>query len=303
MWDEERTRDLARRSHGLVDRKTVLRHGATDETVRTELRRGRWIRVHPGVYYLNVTPRTWHTDVLAAVLAAGPDALATHRTASRLWRLEGVGGRVIEVTVPHDGRPGPSGVLVHRTRRPLPGADTDGIPITSPERTLLDLAAFVPRAVLEKAYMSALHQKHTTPDLVAAYVEDFGGRGVRGTRKLKQVVPLADEGITASGSEVELRQIIRTCPIPAPALQLRVALPIGGNAYPDFSWPDRMKIVEVDGYDAHSTPEQLHDDLIRQNALMDLGWEIRRFSGRRIRREPLAVGEEITRFVLSTRSG
>lgn len=292
-------RRFAGENHGLIDRLTAAALGMTDGMIQRSVQRGRWEIVHPGVYYLNVTPRTWYSDVLAGVLAAGPDALASHRTASRIWRLDGVGGRVIEVTVPHDDRPVPNGVLVHRTRRALALDAVDGIPVTTPERTLHDLSPILPLATLEKAYMSALHQRHTTPDRVAEQLRQQGGRGVRGTKKLRRVIPLADEGRTASGGEVELRQLIRTAPVPLPVHQLRVPLPTGSNAYPDFSWPDRMKIVEVDGFDSHSSPEQLHDDLIRQNMLMDLGWEIRRFTGRRIRRDPESVVEEITRFVNS----
>ncbi|MEA1902738.1 MAG: DUF559 domain-containing protein, partial [Actinomycetota bacterium] len=286
-------RRFAGQNYGLIDRATALALGMTDRMIEGAVETGRWEAVHAGVYYLNVTPRTWHTEILAAVLAAGPLALASHRTASRLWTLDGVGGRTIEVTVPHDDRPLPDGVLVHRTRRILVPATVDAIPVTTPERTLHDLSPILPGAVLEKVYMSALHQRHTTPERVAEQLRVQGGRGVRGTPKLRRIVPLAHEGRTASPTEVELRQLIRRAPIPSPVHQLRIPLPNSLNAYPDFSWPDRMKIVEMDGFDSHSTPEQQHNDLIRQNMLMDLGWEIRRFTGRRIRREPETVIAEI----------
>ena len=297
MWDERELRRLAGLNHGLVAAETAARHGANNDITCNQVALGRWVRIHPGVFYLNVTPQTWKSDLLAAVMAAGPDSLASHRSAARLWLLDGIRSRALELTVPYSNRPKPEGTIRHRTRRPLPATEVDGIPTTSVERTLLDLAPLVPAAVLEKLYMSALHQKHTSPDLVATYVNEYGGRGVRGTRKLRRIIPLANEGITASGGEVELRQLIRDSDLPPPIHQLRIALPDGFNAYPDFSWPDQRKIVELDGYESHSTPEQLHLDLIRQNALMDLGWEIRRFTGRRIRREPRAVLNEITRFV------
>ena len=95
-----------------------------------------------------------------------------------------------------------------------------------------------------------------------------------------------------------MSRLIRECPVPSPIQQLRIPLSEGRNAYPDFAWPDRKKIVEVDGFAAHSTPEQLRDDLARQNALMDLGWEMRRFTGRTVSRDPEIVMNEITQFVL-----
>jgi len=66
---------------------------------------------------------------------------------------------------------------------------------------------------------------------------------------------------------------------------------------PDFIWPDRGKAVEVDGIDAHSSADRLDDDLVRQNELMDIGLQIRRYSARRIRRDPAGVVEQIRQFL------
>jgi very-short-patch-repair endonuclease len=94
-----------------------------------------------------------------------------------------------------------------------------------------------------------------------------------------------------------MAQLIRSAPVSAPVAQLRILLPDGSNAYPDFCWPDAMKIVEVDGLHAHSSADRLHNDLQRQNMLMELGWELRRFSARRVRRNPQSVHDEIVRFI------
>lgn len=298
MWDEEKVRALARENHGLVDRAGAIALGASDDVIRHQVEIHRWETVHGGVYYLNVTPRTWHTDMLAAVLAGGPEARASHRSASRLWGLDGVRARMIEITVPYSKLPIPEGVIVHRTRRDLPRtAHHSAIRSTTVERTLLDLAGILPGKVLEKAYMSALRLGHTQTDDVLKMMRQEAGRGVRGTRRLRRVIATATEGLTASGAEVEMAQLIRDCPIPQPVPQLRVSLPEGRHAYPDFAWPTRKKIVEVDGFEAHSTPEQLRDDLARQNSLMNLGWEMRRFTGVRVSREPEIVMDEITRFI------
>jgi len=61
---------------------------------------------------------------------------------------------------------------------------------------------------------------------------------------------------------------------------------------PDFIWPDHNKAVEVDGIDAHSSPDKLDDGLQRQNQLMDLGLEFRRFSANRVRRYPKVWSNE-----------
>jgi hypothetical protein len=298
MWDEGELRTMAEDRYGLVDRRTVLWAGLSDHYISTQLELRRWKQPHPGVYYLNATPLNWRGHVMAAVLAGGDDALASHRTAGVLWGLEGFWTRAIEITVPFSDEPVPERSIVHRTRRILPAAEVEGIPVTSVERTLLDLAASLPAPILEKAVMSGLRKDVTSAPSLAETLVEQGGRGVKGTRRLRQVLQLVDDGLTGSVAEVEAAQIIRDLPIPRPVRQHRVRLPNGSNAYPDFSWPKHMKIVEVDGYGAHGTPEQLREDLLRQNLLMDLGWEIRRFSVDRIRSEPLLVREEILAFVL-----
>jgi hypothetical protein len=298
MWEEEVVR-LARERHGLVDRDEVARLGGLPHLVRHRLRTGRWAEVHPGVYYLNVTPATRRTEVLAAQMAAGPDAVLSHRTAAQLHGLEGVYGLPIDITVPYEESPEPEGVFLHRTRRPLDVAVVDSIPVTTVERTSLDLAAMFGDVRLERVVISAVRKGLTTVEALDAHIGQRGGRGVGGTRRLRRVLRVVDGDKSGSFAEVDLGQLIRSAPVPSPVQQLKISLPDGDNAYPDFSWPDRMRIVEVDGFEAHSTPEQLEHDLHRQNQLLELGWEIRRFPARKVRRQPQAVVEEITRFVMA----
>ncbi|MDP9143434.1 MAG: DUF559 domain-containing protein [Actinomycetota bacterium] len=230
-------------------------------------------------------------------MAAGPHALASHRTAAVLWGLDGISGQMIEATVPYSKLPMPSGVIIHRTRRQLPAAVVDGIPITKVERTLLDLAANLPPIILEKALMSAVHLRLTTPDMIAQCLTEDGGRGVKGTKNLRRTLGFVDDGITGSPAEVDVMRLVRVAAIPAPDCQFEIEFPDGAKAYPDFAWPHLAKCIEIDGFDAHGSPEALERDLERQNKLLELGWEMRRFSARRVRRNPDGVLAEIVRFV------
>ncbi len=297
MWDEGVIRGHAGDNHGLVTRPWLLAAGATDHEIIARLNSGRLEDLHPGVYYLDAIRATWHTSLLAAVLAAGPEAAASHRSAGVLWSLDGIYGRMIEVTVPFNDEPAPRGALLHRSRRGVDPVAHIGIPVTPVERTLLDLAALLPTPTLEKAMSSAIRKELATVDSIDVCIARFGGRGVKGTRKFRRVLRIVERDKSGSPSEIDTAQLIRDAAIPAPVQQLKIALPIGLNAYPDFTWPDRMKIVEVDGFDFHSSPEQQEHDLERQNTLLDLGYEIRRFSARDVRRNPQAVIAEITRFI------
>ena len=118
-----------------------------------------------------------------------------------------------------------------------------------------------------------------------------------GTRKCRRVFAFVADDQSGSVAEIDLKHIVLDAPVPTPIQQLRIKLPDLTNAYPDFAWPDRMRIVEADGFEAHGTPEQLQHDLRRQNQLMELGWEIRRFTATEIREEPERVRWESVRFV------
>ena len=300
MWDEEAVRRFAADNHGLVDRQVLLAHGATDDIIKAQVAAGRWVQVQWGVYYLNVTEPTWLTRIHAALLAAGPHSYASHRTAAVLWDLDGITTQLIELTVPYENRALPSRAILHRTRRRLPSVEVKGVPVCTVERTLLDLSGILTDRVIEKMYMSALRLKLTCPDDVSSVIHEQGGRGVRGTRRMRRVVSIACDQRSGSPAEVDAARLIRDAGIPQPVAQFKVRLATGRNAYPDFAWPDRMKIVEIDGFDAHSTPDQLHNDLIRQNMLMELGWQIRRFSARQLWREPQTVQSEIQAFIASS---
>lgn len=297
MWIEGKIREAATAQHGLTNRSQLIRLGATDHEIGWRLAAGRIVQPHPGVYYLDCTPRSWRTEVLSAVMAAGPKALASHRTAAILWGFDAIYGRMIEVTVPFNGEPDPAGVIVHRTRRINPGTVLDGIPLTLPEKALMDIAPFVGERVQMKATRSAVRQGITTVERLDAAVALYGGRGVAGTRMMRRVIRAVAHDQSGSVSEVDLKYIVMDASVAKPIQQLRIGLPNGDNSYPDFAWPDRRRIVEVDGFGAHSTPEQLQHDLSRQNQLMDLGWEIRRFTATDIRERPDEVRFEITRFV------
>ena len=297
MWRDGLIRERAGLRHGLIHRSDLHSLMVTDREISRKIETRRIEVLHPGVYYVDSTPATWKTMVLAGVFAAGPGAVASHRCAGVLHGLDAVYGRMIEVTVPYNEEPEPDSVIVHRTRRLNPTAFVDAIPVTPVEKNLLDLAPILGERNLFKAARSAVHKGLVTPERLDSAIGRFGGRGVSGTRTFRRVVQRVAEDQSGSVAEIDLGSIIEDAPVPAPIQQLQIRLPEGGYAYPDFCWPDRVRLVEADGFTAHGSPEQLQHDLSRQNGLMELGWEIRRFTATEIRDEPLRVREEIIRFV------
>jgi len=294
---EIRLQEVASCQRFLITRDEVNDLGGGQHIIDSRVERGLWRRIHPGVYQVDRRPLDREAKLLAAVLACGPDALVSHRAALVLWALDGLRSAPLELTVPYDSRPIPRGIIVHRTRRSQEPDEVLGIPVTSVERTLLSCSAQLPAIVVGKALDSAIRKGLTDVDRCYDTLVAKGGRGVEGTRRFRgALLERILETATGSGAEFELLYHMQMALLPRPELQHELFIN-GERRVPDFYWPDRGKAVEVDGVDAHASAERLDDDLVRQNALMDLGIELRRFSARRVRREPEKVVAEIRKFL------
>ena len=281
----------------LITRDEVLDLGGSMDVIQTRLESGSWVRVHSGVYQIDRRPLSRESKLMAAVLACGAEARVSHRAALLLWNMDGISSAPIEVTMPFGNLAVPEGVIVHRSRRPTPVAERSGIPVSGAERTLLECCIYLPPIVIGKALDSAIRRNFTTVDRVWLMLANEGGRGVRGTKKMRGVLrDRAHDTATDSGSEFELLYHMQRATLPRPELGFEL-YPENGRRVPDFIWPDRGKAVEVDGIDAHSSADRLDDDLQRQNDLMDLGLDIRRFSARHVRRDPKGVVEQIAQFL------
>lgn len=266
--------------------------------IATRVRKGWWTRLHAGVYRIGPRSDQWLERLHSALLAAGEGALVSHRAAWVLWGLDGIDVRLVELTVPYEHAPIPSSVIRHRTRRPMDGTTLQGLAATNVERTLLDTSPLLPEPVLAKGVDSAIRLGLTDPRGIRELVHERGGRGVRGVTKLERVLgEMERNGPTGSPAEIEMLRLMRRNGIPEPVLQWEVFGVSGSRYLVDFGWPDLMKGLEIDGALAHSGAEALERDLDRQNDLLATGIELRRFTGRQLRRNPQAVIEQIRRFL------
>jgi predicted transcriptional regulator of viral defense system len=163
---------VAERQWGVVARRQLAALGVSRHTADHWLRAGRLHRVHHGVYALGHTALRPEGHRLAAVLACGPGAVLSHRTAAAHWGLLRTDQTRIDVTAPR-GRHGAPGIRLHRSRS-LDAHDTthhQGIPITTVHRTLLDLAATARPSELERALAQSerlrLYDHRATTDVIA----------------------------------------------------------------------------------------------------------------------------------------
>jgi very-short-patch-repair endonuclease len=280
---------LASRQHWVVTRRQLLALGLGDREIGRRCRSGRLHRVHWGVYVVGHPALTLEGGFLAAVVSFGDKAVLSHQSAAVLWGLWKPRGPRIDVTVPAGGgRARRKAIIVHRS--PLPPADVtvrDAIPVTTPARTIVDLADFLPRRRLERLLDEA------------AYLRlDLGGLrpvpGRRGAGLLRQVLAEHVAGSTRTRSELEelMLDLCRRAGLPRPDVNRIVE---GYEA--DFSWPEARLIVEIDGWSSHGTRHAFERDRVRDAEHTAAGWRVVRITRRRLLMEPEAVAAQLARLL------
>lgn len=290
--------------HGLVTLADVTASGASRGVVQRWTAAGRIERVGAGVYRLIGSPPTWEQRLLATVLAAGAGAMASHRSAARLWGL--LDDDVLELTVPAHRRPRLRGAILHRS------ADAAGaqvvrrraVPVTSPLRMLVDLGAVVGARAVEDVLDRALERRLVTVAGVERSLSELGGRGRAGAGVLRGVLERRALGSDRPDSLLEPRmaRLIRDAGLPSAVFQHEVRSAGRLIARVDFAYPDVRLAVEVDGWGSHSSPRAFQSDLTRQNALVALGWTVLRFTWRDVVRCPATVGTDIRRVLRTLRT-
>jgi len=200
--------ELAARQHGVISMLQLRGLGLDRFWVRRRVESGHLHRVYRGVYSVGVPRNAGRGRYLAAVMAAGPGALLSHRSAADLWGLRPTASR-LEVTAPKK-RAGPPGVQLHRTRMLAPHDFTvqDAIPVTSLARTLLDLSAVVTPQELAKAIDRA--ERLRLFDLKAVTDVLERARGRRGARALRQAIAAYEPSTQKSELERRFRALTET---------------------------------------------------------------------------------------------
>ncbi|GAB2925753.1 DUF559 domain-containing protein [Rhodococcus aerolatus] len=267
--------DLAEHD-GLVLRDRVLGSGVDPDQLVVALRTGRLVRVQRGVYAQRGAPPAALALARAAVLSCGVDrAVASHTTAARVHRLAVPDRpRTEHVTVPRELRRTRRRDLVFHGR-PLALGDVvapGGVPVTAVVRTLVDLAAALPRLEAVWCLDDALRRGLVTrTDLQAA----ARGRGLPGVGSR---VARAD-GLAESILETAARLALGDAGVPLPVPQLVVRDASGAAvARLDGGYPELRLALELDGRSVHSAPAAVFRDRRRQNALEALGWRVLRFT-------------------------
>ncbi|HVL89580.1 MAG TPA: DUF559 domain-containing protein [Actinomycetota bacterium] len=294
-WDVTLARRASRR-HGVVSRAEALAAGASASAIQRRLALGRWRLIFPGVYVVEGNPPSWRQTLLAACLAAGPDAVASHTAAAALRSLAGFKESRIEITAAR------SGVrhrrfTVHRVRS-LPASEVtrvDGIPVTTVARTLVDLAATQPLDSVEIALDDALHRRLVTAAQIRRVIERDR---IRGGPAIRDLLAARPAGVTVPESPLETMfvRLVHDHGLPQPTHQH--ALRLGGRRMRlDFAYPQAKVAIEADGYRHHNGRRSWESDRERRNLLTAAGWRVLQITWTDVDEHPAETASRIRRLL------
>ncbi len=226
---------------------------------------------------------------MAAVLACGPNALLSHRSAAALWNLAPTSSPLIDVTVPR-GRSGHEGIALHQVRS-LSEADravVDAIPVTSVARTLFDLAEVVDRRRLERAFEQAERLRLLDMRAIADGCDRSPGR--RALKPLRALLADLYPADHETRSELERRflDFCRGACLPLPETNVLVE-----GFEVDAVWRKEKLVVELDSYEFHGTRAAFERDRARDVTLQLAGYRVPRVTSRRLSADPVGLAAAI----------
>ena len=283
---------LARAPHGLLLRRDLAAAGLSRHSWRRAVVSGALIEVMPGVAVVPTRPVTDEVLLAAAVASVGEGAVLSHRTAARLWGVEGLPDWPIDVTHndPHQrsGDLQRVGVTVHRPTdvlglRPV---TVSNLPVTSPVRTLLDLGAVAPHAV-DRALTHFRVTRQVTMSQVRQALADHARPGRAGVGPLRNALQQQqlDERPADSQLEEAMARLAKRFGLPPMAFQHRLA-----GYRVDFWIVGTRLYIECDGWAYHGLKrDQFEFDRRRSAELTAAGYVGIRFTWRQVVQRPEEV--------------
>jgi very-short-patch-repair endonuclease len=286
---------VADRQGGTIARRQLIALGISASAIDHRLRAGRLHLLHRGVYsvghrVVGVVGRRW-----AAVLACGDGAVLADVSAGDAFDIRRSASRTIHVLVGRSGHERRDGIRLHWCRSLPPDEVTtlDGLPITTPARTLLDLAAGGLggrrlEAAVDRAERQRLLDFADLGELLARYP------GRPGTPSLKAVLARYEPADTRSELEELVLELCHVHGLPRP----QVNCVIEGKVR-DFLWPHAGLVVEADSYTWHRSPSALNDDRERDVELTLAGYRVLRFTWEQVTRRRTYVVSAILRALVA----
>jgi very-short-patch-repair endonuclease len=281
---------LASRQHGVVARFQLIRLGISASAIEARVRRGSLLPLWRGVYAVGHAAVGTSGRRIAAVLTIGEGAYMSHRSATAAWGIRAFDGTRFDVSVAsRAGRRARQGIAVHRMAlEPFETTVLDALPVTTPARTLLDLAEIVGTHDLERAVARADGLRLFDLTAVERVMEAHPARA--GSRRLARLLAsqALGDGLTRSELEERVLALCARMGVQRPLVNAMVA-----GLEVDFYWPASGLVVEADSRRHHLTPIAFERDRERDAILLRHGLRVLRLTHARIVREPDAVGADL----------
>jgi predicted transcriptional regulator of viral defense system len=284
--------EIAERQHGLITLLQLQFLGLGRSGVSRRVKAGRLHRIHRCVYAVGRPYLTQHGHWLAAVLACGPRAALSHRSAGAHHGVRRDSRAKTDVTLASPSARSRPSIDVHRssTLEPADITIVDGIPCTTVARTLVDLGDVVSRREVERAVDRAEVLGVFDGKAVHEVLARAGRR--RGAGILRSILEDYNQP-TLTEKELEERflALCRQASLPSPAVNAWITLPDGVAYKADFLWREHKLIAETDGRDVHTTRKAFEHDRLRDQRLTLAGYTVVRFTWRQVKRDPRGVAE------------
>jgi very-short-patch-repair endonuclease len=267
---------IASMQWGVVSRSQLGDAGLSRDLIDHWLRAGRLQPLRRGVYAVGHAILRREGRWLAAVLACGPGAVLSHRSAAAHWALLPTSHAMVDV-IASRSRANRSGIRVHRARS-LDARDTtthEAIPTTTVARTLLDVAALVRADRLERVFAQALALRIYDHTAITDVLQRANGH--RGKRALAEATAREPKH-TKSDWEARMLELIRRAQLPEPLVNHTLIAPDHGSCTVDFYWPQHNLVVETDSWRFHGTRVAYETDRARDAALIAAGYRVLRFT-------------------------
>jgi predicted transcriptional regulator of viral defense system len=290
---------LAAAQNGVVTLEQLETIGLTEDAVLKRAERGRLHRVHQTVYSLIPGVMTERGKFMAAVLACGPDAVLSHRSAAYLWGLVDSWEEPIDVTAPNRRGRSPDGVAAHRdgSLQPIDKTLVHGVPCTTVARTVLDFAGVAQewevRRVVAQAEVLRILDK---PKLRALLKRS---RRRRGVARLRLILDSIHPQTKRTRGELEqlFLQMCAKRDVPEPEVNVWLPTPDGKRYQADFLWRGSRLIVEADSRRYHDTDSAFVSDRKRRQQLELAGWRVSQCTWEEVETEPRRLAETVRALI------
>jgi very-short-patch-repair endonuclease len=271
--------EIAANQWGVVSTADLHRCGLSDNAISTRVQRG-WLHpLHRGVYAVGHARLIAEGQFMAAVKACGDGTVLSHFAGAAHWAVVKWDDRYPDVTVPGRGTRRHRGIRIHQSSA-IEATIHKHIPVTTPARTLVDLASVLPYQPLRRAVRQAFGLKLVTPRELTAAMQP----NRRGTANLTRILAT---GHTPTRSELEdaVLDLIVGGGLVVPDVNRPMTIN-GRRVIPDFRWPERRLVIEADGAEWHDFRLAREDDGERQAILEAHGERVVRITWDQAVRKP-----------------